>query len=199
MSTTASPSATDDLDAASDRILAMFEAQQELQQALVDMMKGATAGAGDFQTRIAQLQDLKQKHARVMHDLIDEHGWFDATRVGRTVTEAAFHIVKNAEHDSNLQRTVLSCIKDVRDGRPEDDEYHTFQGRQIALLTDTIRKANGRRQLYGTNVSIEDGEVTVPPIEAPEQLDARRAELGLPPHETYLDQIRSKVDLSLYA
>src|SRR4029450_9952824 len=50
------------------------------------------------------------------------------------------------------------------------------------MLEDRVRHLEGRPSLYGTLLDWDEaGRLSPGPVEAPEQLDARRAALGLPP------------------
>ena len=51
----------------------------------------------------------------------------------------------------------------------------------IAYLTDRIRVNQGQSQLYGTQFyrNPQTGQLEARPIETPEELDSRRAEMGL--------------------
>lgn len=54
--------------------------------------------------------------------------------------------------------------------------------RHAAYLTDRVAMNEGRPQIYGTQISdVKDGEGVPWPIADPQQLDARRASVGLPP------------------
>jgi hypothetical protein len=58
--------------------------------------------------------------------------------------------------------------------------------RQLAYLTDRVRMNEGREQLYGTQLAgVRDGTVVPWPFENSEQLDARRAAVGLAPFAEY--------------
>ena len=57
-----------------------------------------------------------------------------------------------------------------------------------------MRKAKGRPQVYGTQSTIRDGQAIIDPIEDSAGLDARRAQLGLPPlavYKRFLDSMLS--------
>jgi hypothetical protein len=63
----------------------------------------------------------------------------------------------------------------------------------LAYLVDRVRVAEGRPQVYGTQVQMgPDGDPTPRmPIEDPENVNARRAEAGLPTLEEYYAEMRS--------
>ena len=64
----------------------------------------------------------------------------------------------------------------------------------LAYLIDRVLVAEGKPQLYGTQVSIEDGIVTPrTPIADEANVDARRAAAGLGLLEEYYEELRTMV------
>ncbi|MCS6883729.1 MAG: hypothetical protein NZU74_20615, partial [Chloroflexaceae bacterium] len=59
----------------------------------------------------------------------------------------------------------------------------------LAYLTDRVRFNTGQPQVYGTQVLIIDGRVTLKPIEDEANVDARRAAVGLLPLAEYVAHI----------
>ena len=55
----------------------------------------------------------------------------------------------------------------------------------LALLTDRVAKARGQPQVYGTQTTVRDRKAIVDPIVDSAGVDARRAQLGLPPLAVY--------------
>jgi hypothetical protein len=52
----------------------------------------------------------------------------------------------------------------------------------VAVLEDRLRIANGRKQLYATQlVGAGDGKLEPAPVEDPKHVDLRRDAAGLPP------------------
>jgi hypothetical protein len=59
------------------------------------------------------------------------------------------------------------------------------------MLTDRIEVKAGRRQVYGTQLSLKDGRFVLDPIADSAGVDARRQRLGLMPLAEYLRKIDS--------
>ena len=53
------------------------------------------------------------------------------------------------------------------------------------MLTDRVRISKGQPQVYGTQTEISNGEVIFKSIENQEEVDDRRAEMGMPPLDFY--------------
>jgi hypothetical protein len=59
-------------------------------------------------------------------------------------------------------------------------------GAQLAYLTDRLRVADKRKQVYGTQLVVVGGKFEPAPIEDEASVDRRRREAGLPPLAEYL-------------
>lgn len=114
-----------------------------------------------------------------LRSLIAEVGWIDAARFGYGASNAAFLLLQHS-WDLPLMLAVLPRLKaDVDAGLMEKEPY--------ALLYDRAQLARGLRQRYGSQVVREEtGEVIVLPVEGPDQVDARRKEMGMIPLRQYV-------------
>lgn len=151
-------------------ILQMAEADQEMRRA-------AASGEVEFDASVDR--DNTEK----MTAIIDRIGWPTASKVGAEAAEKAWLLVQHADHDRAFQRRCL-------------DEMKSFGSEEVtmvnvAYLEDRIRVGEGGLQLYGTQFGeSEDGTFGPKPIENPEGLDARRAEMGLEPFANYEAHMR---------
>ena len=57
--------------------------------------------------------------------------------------------------------------------------------KNLALLTDRVLLAEGKKQLYGTQFTFVNGKLKPHPIQDEANVDKRRAEAGLPPLAEY--------------
>ncbi|MEU2930555.1 DUF6624 domain-containing protein [Streptomyces sp. NPDC007251] len=109
--------------------------------------------------------------------VVGQHGWPGVDLVGEEGADAAWLIAQHADHDAAFQRRALELVT-----------HAALAGLVPAILyvylTDRVRVAQGRPQLYGTQYH-DDGTGTgimAYPIEDPKRLDERRTALGLEPH-----------------
>lgn len=106
--------------------------------------------------------------------LVREVGWIDPGRFGDEAADAAFLIV---QHSGDLP-LMLAAL-------PQLQEQERLQ--EYALLFDRLQIRQGLPQRFGTQIGwAEDGIKGLLPIETLEEIDAIRAELGLPPLDDYL-------------
>ncbi len=129
-------------------------------------------------------------NAARMREVIDEFGWPGWSLVGEDGAEAAWVLIQHADFHLDLQKQGLALLEAAvaaGDASPGD----------LAYLTDRVLVAEGKPQVYGTQVSIEDGIVTPrTPIEDEENVDVRRAEAGLGTLEEYYEELRIMVEES---
>lgn len=111
--------------------------------------------------------------------ILDRHGWLGKDVVGETGNATLWLVIQHADTDTQLKYLPL-LRKAVNEGNAEPS--------QLALTEDRVLLAQGKKQIYGSQIMIdnETGEPWVQPIEDPDNVDKRRAEVGLPPMNEYL-------------
>lgn len=112
-----------------------------------------------------------------LREIIDEHGWPDAERVGADAVHAAFLIVQHSPFHEFLSEMLPYVERDVRAGVLDAQDY--------AAMYDRNREHSGELQLYGTQYELVDDVLIRGPVEDPSNLDRRRADLGLMPIAEY--------------
>jgi len=112
---------------------------------------------------------------------VGKKGWPGKTLVGPDGAQAAFLLVQHADKDLPFQKRCLKLMQRA----PKGDVAPT----SVAYLTDRVRLAEGKKQLYGTQVERQDGRWQVRPVEDPAKLDERRQSVGLPPIADYLQLV----------
>ena len=113
--------------------------------------------------------------------IVARHGWPTTEMVGRDGVGAMFTLVQHADREPAFQQAMLPHV--LAAWRRGDG----IQGQDVALLTDRVLSGQGLPQRYGSQTELVDGRVVVKPMEDPENVDARRREMGLPPMAEYLE------------
>jgi hypothetical protein len=185
-SASASPAATHVLATAID---------EELRAELLAMMaedqavRTGVAPPGDDRTPeelAADWDSVDAANARRMYDVLDEFGWPGWSLVGEDGALAAWVLIQHADLHLDLQKRGLALLEAAvaaDDASPGD----------LAYLVDRVRVAEGLPQVYGTQVGAPDADgnpTPRTPIEDPENVDARRAAVGLGTLEEYYDEMR---------
>ncbi|MGH3260007.1 MAG: DUF6624 domain-containing protein [Streptosporangiaceae bacterium] len=94
-------------------------------------------------------------------------------------------LAQHADRDPGLQQAFLDALRSAV-AAGEASPAH------LAYLEDRVRVHAGQPQLYGTQFTSEGGELAPYPIEDPEHLDERRAEVGLEPFAAYEGRMRDR-------
>lgn len=120
-----------------------------------------------------EMQQVHFENAHRLDDLVTQYGWPILSLVGLEGTRAAWLIAQHSICTPDLQRRFLAIIADAT-------KAGEVPRLQVAFLTDRVRAAEGKPQLYGTVLDWdENGELSCE-VEDPANLDTRRKELGLP-------------------
>lgn len=124
-----------------------------------------------------------QERTERLAEIIAEHGWPAYSLVGEEAEDAAWAIAQHSDHDPEFQRLALRHLRaavEAGDASPGN----------LAYLTDRIAVGAGQPQEYGTQIGCgEDGPAPATPIRDEAGVDARRAEVGLPPLADYYAEL----------
>jgi acetylornithine deacetylase/succinyl-diaminopimelate desuccinylase-like protein len=119
-----------------------------------------------------------------MKALVQQNGWPTVSRYGADAAHDAWLLVQHADRDRAFQADMLARMAPlVATGE--------VSGKDVAYLTDRLASARDEPQVYGTqgrcDMEAEPYPTWVPnPIVDAEQVDARRASVGLVPMATYV-------------
>jgi hypothetical protein len=118
-----------------------------------------------------------------LKELVSERGWPRQSEVGKQGAHHAWLLVQHADRNPAFQEAVLPLIEQaVARGEASASDF--------AYLTDRVRVARGEPQLYGTQFRRgATGAMEPYPIQAPDGVDSRRAAMGLPSLQEYLNQV----------
>lgn len=123
-------------------------------------------------------------HMVKLDSLIEHKGWPDASKVGRHQLQSACILILHA--DVKYQKKFLPFVKNSisRGELPE---------RMLAFLTDKICVAEGRNQVYGTQLTRDGvtGELQLYPVKDFVVVDSLRISMGLDSIHSYLEYMKS--------
>lgn len=122
------------------------------------------------------MEGIHRQNAGKLKAILQELGrWPRRSTVGNDGAEAAWLVLQHAIGDPELQRSCLPLMQEAA----ASDEIPLWQ---VAYLQDRIAFFEGRPQRYGTHFFRDDeGFVAVYTLEIPDQVEALRAAVGLPP------------------
>lgn len=169
-----------------EELLERGRADQEVRS--IDFASLSNAERNDAAER---MKTVDRENAAWLEEQVSDSGWPTSTKVGPEAANAAFLIVQHADHAPEFQSAMLPQLK-----RAASDG--SIPAMQVAYLTDRVRVAQARPQLYGTQyyvrknaagAAITDAQGRIqyilPIVENTSILDQRRMEMGLGPWSEY--------------
>jgi len=130
-----------------------------------------------------QVRATQDANGAWLRDTALRYGWIDAERFGGKTSGAAIVIAKHAADT----RLLLAAVPLIEKDLARDPAF----AQTFAIAFDQLRLSLGQRQLYGSQVCSEPGGTRpfLCAVEAPSQLEARRASIGLQPLPEYLQLV----------
>ena len=121
-----------------------------------------------------RMQQVHDRNAARLAEIINEFGWPGRTLVGDEAAEAAWLLLQHAIAQPDFQRRGLELLREAA-ARGETPAWCA------AYLEDRIRVFEGRPQLYGTQFEPDEDGVPAPqpPIEDEAHVDERRLAVGM--------------------
>ncbi len=136
-----------------------------------------------------EMEQVHAANAGVLEAILDEHGWPGISAVGEEGARAAWIVAQNAIGLPEFQRR---CLEMLRKAVEVGDAPAVY----AAYLTDRIRFNERRPQVYGTIFDWDaEGRLSPWTIEEVEEVDRRRAQVGLPPLEPATEIVRMEAQL----
>ncbi|CAM4386812.1 DUF6624 domain-containing protein [Flavobacterium terrigena] len=111
--------------------------------------------------------------------ILDERGWLGQDVIGSQGNSTLFLVIQHA--DIKTQEKYLPMMKEaVKKGNANSSS--------LALLEDRVALRKGEKQIYGSQIGRdkETGEFYILPLADPENVDKRRAEVGLGTIQEYV-------------
>nr|WP_320022205.1 DUF6624 domain-containing protein [uncultured Draconibacterium sp.] len=131
-------------------------------------------------------ENLKENERELL-ELIDKYGWPTPSLVTEFAAAGAALIINHSTYE--IRKKYFPMLEEAfKKGEAQPLRY--------AKMRDRLLVEEGKAQLYGTQLKFE-GNIRVPqPIEDPQNVDKRRAEIGLEPLSVYLKE-RFDIDWQL--
>ncbi len=134
--------------------------------------------------RNKEKDDLAQKqmkadgiNLRKVQAILDKYGWLGPDEIGHDGNMTLFLVIQHSYQ--SVQEKYLPMLREaVKNKKAEPAD--------LALLEDRVLLGQGKKQIYGSQLTIgADGKSRFSPIEDEANVNKRRAEVGLQPIEEY--------------
>lgn len=111
--------------------------------------------------------------------ILDTRGWLGADVVGRKGNSTLFLVIQHSD-----QKTQEKYLPMMREAVAKGNALAS----SLALLEDRVALGQGKKQIYGSQIGFfqASGENYVLPLEDPDNVDKRRAEVGLNSLQEYV-------------
>ena len=161
-------------------LIQMFQEDQKARQAFIDSKM-------QDEKLTFKISEIDRRNTTRLKEIVKQYGWPSKTLIGEDGAAIAFLLVQHADLNLDFQKECLILMEELA-LRNRQEVY--LPG--IAYLTDRIRIADKKRQLYGSQVFIypQTKEIIIYPIEDPDNLEKRRSAYGLPLMKEYVEQIK---------
>lgn len=131
----------------------------------------------------AKLAKVDKTHRTRLKAMVKEFGWPGVSVVGADGAAAAWTLVQHADADREFQAECLRLMEAAPAGE--------VAGQAIAYLTDRVLVGAGKPQKYGTQLGADFKPAAIADAD---EVDARRATLGLPPMAVYIKAAKAEYE-----
>jgi hypothetical protein len=121
--------------------------------------------------------------------IIDKYGWLGADVVGEQGNETIFLVIQHS--DIKVQDKYLPMMREAVKNKKAS-------AASLALLEDRVALRHGKKQIYGSQITGHPDGSFLAPLEDPDNVDKRRAEVGLEPLADYLARFHIAWNLEEY-
>jgi hypothetical protein len=169
----------------------IYTADQSFQKQYVDIYNRYGRESDELKSLLEKMRESYSKNLTIVVKILDEYGWLGEENIGHRGNMALFLVIQHSGIDA--QSKYLPVMRDaVRKGNASPAN--------LALLEDRVALRQGRRQIYGTQLAFDEktNEAYIEPLEDPDNVDKRRAEMGLEPLQDYLSGSGMKWDPEEY-
>lgn len=154
------------------------------QQVQQDVIAAATAGKSkqEINLLIDKQFEVVRRHKPLLENILRTHGFPNYALVGKTSSHNFWLLVQHCDDDPAFQGQVLALMgEEVRRGNADPRDY--------AYLVDRVNLNTGKSQVYGTQVTYQDGKAVPRALQDPDRVEQRREEVGLMPLSKYLREM----------
>lgn len=161
-------------------LLAILEEDQKYRLQLPEVEKQHGRESDQMKDLWKVIQKTDASNLIKVKAILDSHGWLGPKQVGAKGNSALFLVIQHS--DLATQQKYLPMMRSaVKDGNA--------RASSLALLEDRVALAEGRPQIYGSQIMRDQthgGKYYIRPILDPDKVDERRASVGLNPLSDYV-------------
>ncbi|NID10339.1 DUF6624 domain-containing protein [Fibrivirga algicola] len=169
----------------------IYKDDQQYRQQLNDVEKQYGLESNQVKALWAIITKKDAANLTRVRAILDKYGWLGSNVIGQQGNSTLFLVIQHA--DQQTQETYLPMMRDaVKKGNAA--------GSALALLEDRVALGQHKRQIYGSQIgrNTQTKQYYVLPLEDPDNVDKRRADVGLQPLAEYVSRWQIKWDVEQY-
>jgi len=133
----------------------------------------------------SEQNQLDRKNVQIVTKIIDSIGWLGKNQIGEKANNALFMAIQHANKLETMEKYLPVMKEAVKNGKAEK--------KQLAYLIDRVEILNGRKQIYGTQYSLnEKGKVVILNNIDSSNVNDRRKSMELISIEKYKEMIETE-------
>lgn len=155
-----------------EELLSIFEEDQNIRKVFMTIYKSPNYDKKKIDS-IGKIINYKDSLNLIkISKILDEKGWIGENVVGSQANQTLFLVIQHS--DLETQQKYLPMMRDAVKKR-------NAKASSLALLEDRIALREGRKQIYGSQLAKNPAtnKQYISPLEDPDNVDKRRAEVGL--------------------
>ena len=165
----------------------MFEVDQAVRNAVLDALQ-QNYPADELQCAkneiVSRMASVDAQDTTDMKQILEIYGWLKISEFGSDADTRAWLIIQHADHDPEFQKSVLVILEKLwRVGETNPQNFAYLFDRVASSWNDPTKRVPQRYGTQGSCATAGDWEPL--PIDDISNLDARRAEVKLPPFSEY--------------
>jgi len=171
-----------------EKIESIQDADRSSREKLIKLLETKGRESKEFIEQNKIVHQLDSVNTVYISNFLDKYGWLGSNIIGKKANITLFLVVQHS--DFQTQQKYLPMLKDAV-------QMGNALPSNMAMLEDRVLMLDGKKQIYGSQLALDKttGEYYVHPIEDPENVDNRRAKVGLQKISDYLSYWNIKWDI----
>jgi hypothetical protein len=157
----------------------VYQDDQKTRQGILPLIQKEGMQSPAVQEKLKQMQYYDSVNLLKVEKILDEYGWLGFDKIGNMGAITLFLVIQHSP--LKVQEKYLPMMRKAVKNK------QAFAG-NLALLEDRVALGEGRKQIYGSQIGTDTvtRKNILLPLEDPENVDKRRAAVGLGPIADYL-------------
>lgn len=169
----------------------IYQEDQGLRRQISEVEEKYGRDSDEMKTHWKTIAEKDSINLIKIQKILDERGWLGPDIIGNQGNTTLFLVIQHS--DQAVQEKYLPMMREAvakGNARPSS----------LALLEDRVALGQGKKQIYGSQIgrNTETGEFYVSPLQDPDNVDKRRAEVGLGTLQEYVSNWNITWDVEKY-